>query len=126
MLTCSCGKGYVSSFLQHDINPPQDSPKEACLQDRLPKQGTATISAIIKLGTQEAAFDLCVDLDHLRAVADSDEENVEPGVHVGEKTTIRGFAWMDFTYQLSRTRLLLIAIGVFDSLANGDFNYLQR
>lgn len=46
----------------------------------------ATISAIVKLGTQEATFDPCVNLDHLRAMADSDEENVESGVHVGEKT----------------------------------------
>lgn len=71
--------------------------KEACQYDRLPKQGTATISAIVKLGTQETAFDPCVDLDHLRAMADFDEESVESGAHVGEKT-IRRFASMDLTY----------------------------
>lgn len=63
--------------------------KKVCQQDRLPKQGTATNLAIVKLGTQEATFDLCLDLDHLRAMADSDEGNVELGVHVGDKT-IRG------------------------------------
>jgi hypothetical protein len=54
-------------------------------------------------------------------MADSDEENVESGVHVGEKT-IRWFASMDLTYHSSRTELLLISSGVRVSLANSDFD----
>jgi hypothetical protein len=84
----------VCILLPFDITSTRETPKkETSKQDRLPEQGTATISAVVKLGTQEATFDPCVDLDHLWAMADSDEENVESGVDIGEKT-IRGFVSM--------------------------------
>lgn len=89
-------------------------------EDRLPKQGTAPNSAIVRLGTQEATFDPCEDLDHLCAMA-FEEGNV--GVHVGGKT-IREVASIGFPTRSTNSRLLLISSVVLGP-TNSYCGYLQ-